>query len=94
MVLEHLRRLDRVVVNADENHVFFVHGRCPSVGSIGSIVLSHSLGESLSRAKITKMKTIFSPGENQHPATAVAFHSALTSDRGDRRISRRQATMR
>jgi hypothetical protein len=27
MVLEHVRRLDGVVVDADQNHVFFVHGR-------------------------------------------------------------------
>jgi hypothetical protein len=27
VVLEHVRRLDDVVIDADQNHVFFVHGR-------------------------------------------------------------------
>ncbi|WP_131812131.1 hypothetical protein [Mycobacterium mantenii] len=52
-----------------------------AVPSIGSTRIDYSLGESLSRAKITKMKTIFSPGENQHPALAGAVRSRLTSGR-------------
>jgi hypothetical protein len=27
MVLEHIRRLNNVIINADQDHVFFVHTR-------------------------------------------------------------------
>src|SRR4051794_35622036 len=30
MVLEHVRRLDNVIVNADQNHVVFIHASTPS----------------------------------------------------------------
>jgi hypothetical protein len=62
-----------------------------SFPSIGSHRTHYSLGESLSRAKITKMKTIFSPDENQHPGVAATVHSGLTSGRANRRIFHRQA---
>ncbi|WP_156660708.1 hypothetical protein [Mycobacterium sp. 852002-10029_SCH5224772] len=61
----------------------------PSVGFTESI----TLGESLSRAKITKMKTIFSPCENQHPSVPAPARTRLTSDRTNRRIHRRRAAM-
>jgi hypothetical protein len=38
MVLEHVRRLDGVVVNADQDQVFFVHVRSLSIESIGRAV--------------------------------------------------------
>jgi hypothetical protein len=34
VVLEHVRRLDGVVVDADQNHVVFVHCPVLSVGSV------------------------------------------------------------
>jgi hypothetical protein len=45
--------------------------------------IDYGRGESLSRAKITKMKTIFSSDENQHPEVAATVCSRLTSDRAD-----------
>jgi hypothetical protein len=71
-----------VVVDADQDHVFFVHGRS-SPGLIhlsdSDAPLPHSIGESSPGAKITILKTIFSRSENQHPAVTAAHRARLTS---------------
>jgi hypothetical protein len=63
VVLEHVRRLDGVVVDAYQHHVFFVHGhssRSPTCLSHSNAPRLRSLDAATPSAKITILKTIFS----------------------------------
>jgi hypothetical protein len=97
MVLEHVRRLDGVVVDADQDHVFLVHGQSsPNLIHLShsDAPLKHSIGGPPPSAKITILKTIFSRSENQHPAAEAAMRGGLTSGYTIRRIAHPGATER
>jgi hypothetical protein len=86
VVLEHVRRLDGVVVDADQNQVFFVHGISFS-SNPSDALLPYSLGEPPPTAKITILKTIFSRSENQHSQVFRTDPSCSTQHRINGRIT-------